>query len=445
MIAAGVVLVAAVLFFIIRNFAGTGDEQIYVQSVRELMGYSTAGGSVNRYSGTVDTQDSWKITLDEDLSVEKAYVKVGDQVKKGDKLFKYNTEELKLARDKANLDIQNYNNEIKEMNSTIASSQKSMKSASASEKITLQTEILTAQTTIKKDEYELKNKKAQLATIEKNLKKATVTSKMDGVVKSINSSVGSSSDSDSESESSDSDSSSGSDTYMTILAIGNYRIKGTVNETNAWQLNEGDSMIIRSRVDSTKTWKGTITSIDTQSTSSDSDSESSDSSGFSEDGTSGESATRYPFYVSVEDDEGLMLGQHVLIEPDEGQDEHKDGIWLSTSYICQDGSKFYVWVENSRKRLDKREVQVGEFDDALNEYEIVSGLELSDYIAIDSDSLTEGMKTTRVSSEANTSAESDTDWYEDDQSLIDSYDDSDFEDDEAAGGVAVEESFTSGE
>ena len=35
------------------------------------------------------------------------------------------------------------------------------------------------------------------------------------------------------------------------------------------------------------------------------------------------------FYVNLDSSEGLMLGQHVYIEPDEGQDEKKSGIWLN--------------------------------------------------------------------------------------------------------------------
>ena len=45
------------------------------------------------------------------------------------------------------------------------------------------------------------------------------------------------------------------------------------------------------------------------------------------------SSSTYPFYVNLDSSDGLMLGQHVYIEPDEGQDEQKAGLWLSEVYI----------------------------------------------------------------------------------------------------------------
>ena len=37
--------------------------------------------------------------------------------------------------------------------------------------------------------------------------------------------------------------------------------------------------------------------------------------------------------VELDSSENLMLGQHVYIERDIGQDEKKDGLWLSDYYI----------------------------------------------------------------------------------------------------------------
>ena len=98
------VIVIAVVFFVIRNMGGTSEGKAYVESVREITGLGTSAGANNRYTGTVDAEKSWKITLQSDMSVEKRYVNVGDQVKKGDKLFKYNTQELKLSKEKKELE-----------------------------------------------------------------------------------------------------------------------------------------------------------------------------------------------------------------------------------------------------------------------------------------------------------------------------------------------------
>ena len=287
----------------------------------------------------------------------------------------------------------------------IKSYQSDLKSASASEKIQLQTQILTAQTTIKKDQYTIKSNKESIKLLEKNIKDATVKSKMNGLVKKVNASLETSSSDDSSDDGSDSgDGSSDDSSYMTILAVGNYRIKGTVSETNVWSLNEGDPVIVRSRVDNSQTWKGTISSIKTDTTADDTSDSSSDySDGYTDDESStGETASKYNFYVKLDNDKDLMMGQHVLIEQDNGQDEQKEGMWLPSAYIKKNNNKYYVWLD-SHNKLKLHEIQVGEYDENLDEYEVKSGLKTSDYIACDDSTLKEGMKVTKVSPEDNTS------------------------------------------
>ena len=102
-----------------------------------------------------------------------------------------------------------------------------------------------------------------------------------------NSSVDDSSD-DSDTASYSGDSSSGN-AFITILSTGAYRIKGTVNEMNVQNIIEGDPVIIRSRVDSSQTWKGTMGTIDRESATSSSNNSNSgmmDSSGDSQTSTS---------------------------------------------------------------------------------------------------------------------------------------------------------------
>ncbi|MBR4163027.1 MAG: hypothetical protein IKR11_05845, partial [Solobacterium sp.] len=109
-------------------------------------------------------------------------------------------------------------------------------------------------------------------------------------------------------------------------------------------------------------------------------------------GESGERSSSYPFYVALDSAEGLMLGQHVFIEPDYGQGAVKEGIWLDGGYIVfeEDGST-YVWAANSRNRLEKRKVELGEMDEETFSYQVVSGLNENDMIAWPDETLQEGM------------------------------------------------------
>ena len=143
---------------------------------------------------------------------------------------------------------------------------------------------------------------------------------------------------------SDSSSGSNSNAFITILSTGSYRVKGTVNELNIQSIVEGEPVIIRSRVDSSQIWHGTMGTIDKDSATSNSNSNSYNFGMMDASGDSQTSSSTYPFYVELDSSDGLMLGQHVYIEKDEGQEEQKAGLWLSEVYIvdpaiCMDHGK----------------------------------------------------------------------------------------------------------
>ena len=143
-------------------------------------------------------------------------------------------------------------------------------------------------------ELNLQMKQMEIDNLQKSIDNAVVTSTMEGVVKQINS-----------------NSADPSQPFMTILAAGAYQVKGTVDEMNVWTLYEGMPVNIRSRVDEDQVWSGTITKIDTENTvSSTQDTYYGDYGGTSEN-----QATKYNFYVALNTDEQLLLGQHVYIEP----------------------------------------------------------------------------------------------------------------------------------
>ena len=107
-------------------------------------------------------------------------------------------------------------------------------------------------------------------------------------------------------------------------------------------------------------------------------------------------ASRYPFYVELDDTEGLILGQHVYMEllTEEGE---TTGPSVDMSFICydEDGVTTYVWAEN-RGKLEKRIVTVGEMNPMNGTVEILTGLTAEDYIAFpDPELCVAGAPTTR--------------------------------------------------
>src|SRR5699024_7132197 len=178
--------------------------------------------------------------------------------------------------------------------------------------------------------------------------------------------------------------------FITILSTGSYRVKGTVNEQNVQSIVEGSPAIIRSRVNEEQTWQGTMGSVDTKNHEQSTSSVMADSTGRS---TSQTTSSSYPFYVDMESSEGLMLGQHVYIEMDYGQDDMKDGLWLDEYYIVDPKGSPYVWAADKNDRLEKRSVKLGEYQEETGKYRIREGLTENDCIAFPTDELKEGMRT----------------------------------------------------
>ncbi|MBQ0026603.1 MAG: efflux RND transporter periplasmic adaptor subunit [Lachnospiraceae bacterium] len=163
------------------------------------------------------------------------------------------------------------------------------------------------------------------------------------------------------------------------MQVGQYRVEGKINEYNANSLPFGAQVIIRSRINEETTWAGTVDYVDYENPVSGQNGYY----GF------GETATKYPFYVTVETSEGLMLGQHVYIELDNGQEEEKDGLWIPETYIVYEGDKTFVWAADDDE-IEKREITVAETNYDLGQVLVSEGLTEEDWIAFPAEGIIEG-------------------------------------------------------
>ena len=164
-------------------------------------------------------------------------------------------------------------------------------------------------------------------------------------------------------------------------------------------------MILRSRTDNTQTWTGTVSEIDENP-----ENNSNSGYGYYYGDSSDEmtSSSSYPFYVELDGTDGLILGQHLYIEPDNGQNDQTQGLRLDASFVVvEDDGSCYVWAADKRDKLEKRAITVGELDEALYQYEILSGLTEDDRIAVPSDSLQEGAPVTDTLPEPDDSTDGD--------------------------------------
>lgn len=366
-------LVAGGSIFFLMKKTSQSKEKIYVERATGIVQSNREQG--NLFTGIVETQDSVQIQMDTSKKIEEIYIKEGQAVTAGTKLFSYDTKELKAQIEQGKLELEGIQNEITGFHSQIASLTAEKANAPQESQFEYTTQIQSIQNSIKQSEYNLQNKKLEISRIGKEMNSSVITSKIDGVIKKMNEKGV--------------DNQGNEVPFIVIVASGNYRIKGMVSELHVAELKQEQPVTIYSRVDEKAQWVGTITKVDTDSK------EKSSTDGQGE--NSAEQSSRYPFYISLQDATGLMLGQHVYIslqDSNTAQVDHK-GILVYGSYLSKEGDKLYAWVEDTNNQIRKKLVKADLVSEQEDLYDIVQGVKQEDYIACPMDSIKEGMKTIR--------------------------------------------------
>lgn len=375
-IALALVLIAITVFYIYRRNNASQSGVAYVGKVTDLGGIVIGGGLANRYPGVVESLDTWKVNKDSSSTVKEIFVSVGDEVYAGTPLFTYDAEEFSAQLMQAQIDLERMKNEHDSIVKTISQLEKDRRNASSSERSYITIQIQEQELAKKQSELDIQAQEQKITRIRENIQNATVVSEVEGVVKSI---------------SNDDDNNmnyTGDNAFITIIRNGEMRVKSQINEQNIGDIVEGDAVIIYSRVDSSITWKGTISKIDYESTQNNGNMYM---YGYMDPMTSSSS---YNFYIDLDSSEGMMIGQHVYVEKDMGLEDKSDGLWLDEYLITREESGIaFVWADNGKGRLEKRHVALGEHDEELMRYRIVSGLKEDDLIAEPDPSYVVGMKT----------------------------------------------------
>ena len=380
-VTAAAVCVSGVLVWRHYSRGSDVDGVAYVMPIKDVNSAATTISDL-QFSGVVEPQETKEVKLDTSKKASSIVVQEGDHVNAGDPLFTYDVESMQLELQQGNVEIERMQNEIESNKQQISQLETEKKSASADDKLTYTTQIQSLQTDIAKSEYDIKTKKIELEKLQNTINNATVTAEIAGTVQSLKTTEQLQSD--------------GTDVLMKIMSDGEFRVKCTISEQNVQSIYKDEAMVLHSRVDDSS-WTGTISEISTEA---DNSQNNNMYYGGSDEMTT---ASKYPFYVTLDSSDGLMLGQHLLVSADTGADEsiEKTGIWLYSDYVQTDeNGKTYVWAADKKDRLEKREVEVGQTDDTMGDCEIKSGLSEDDMIAFPSDSYQEGMKTTTNPDEA---------------------------------------------
>ena len=134
---------------------------VYVQSVEAL---SNMGGIApgDHFLGLVVSEHVTEVKKDSDKAVKELLVREGDDVKKGQELFRYDTDELQLNYDKKVLELDQLKASIESYKSQIRQLETERAGVSGSEKLRYTLEIQSAQLDMKEAELKIKTQEKEV-------------------------------------------------------------------------------------------------------------------------------------------------------------------------------------------------------------------------------------------------------------------------------------------
>jgi len=372
----GILLIIVCLIMCLGGCAASGDP-VPVQSVAEILGIGPIG-MIDRYAGVIEAGETVGVSADSSMEIKEITVKEGDTVTKGQVVFTYETTTLSLDKERLELEVEQTNNTITTKKNQITALKKEQTAAASADKLQYTLQIQQLELDVKEAEYTVTAKKKEIERLKVRLAEANVLSPVDGRVKAVNANGGT-------------DPMTGEPLpLLTITQSGDFRVRGTVNELTAQTFAEGTPVIIRSRVDDETIWNGSVTMVDWENP------VTNQNDYYYMPSDEMTTSSKYPFYVQLVSDIGLMLGQHVYIEQDIGQTsgDAEDAFYLPSYYLNGLGSDedTWVWAANAKDKLEKRTVVLGNYDIAMDSYAILEGLNLDDHIAYPSEDWSVGAK-----------------------------------------------------
>ena len=166
------VVIAVISFVLIAIFVGVAfffwkDKKVkdaeglcYVESVSVITGNGMTWN--NRFMGIVETQEVTKVTKDSEKVVKEIFVEEEDQVKAGDKLFEYDTDEMILKVRQLELELSSYYNSISTMYEQIETLSAERDLVPADQKIEYTSQIQNLQAQINQTSYDASAKQLEI-------------------------------------------------------------------------------------------------------------------------------------------------------------------------------------------------------------------------------------------------------------------------------------------
>lgn len=367
-------------------------ERPQIVSVKEL--YEENKEEMNYLTGKVVPNEISKINADGSKgTISDVHVKVGDRVKKGQKLFTYHNPDGQIAlsdaeteiakiQNKINLlnqtitdktaEVDKKTNELAEVNSKLATALEEEKSTFIQDKKVLEESLNRLHSELQSTNSELREMNLELEKVSKNFEvlqekksEEVVLSTVDGIVQKI----------DERQVNTVNNTGGQTDSFMEIMDTSSLKIQGDIDEFRKETVSNGQSIKIIDRKNQKKQWQGKIEKIDAVAK------EEKDEN----------SISKYPFTAMIENQENMpTIGSHVYLQP---QLPEKKEQMIPISFVFEEQKKFFVWKVLDGKAV-KQEVTVGETEDSTERVEIKTGLKEKDNLIVPTSKIKEGMEVT---------------------------------------------------
>ena len=381
-----VVLIVGIIFGVIA--LNQNSRRAYVQPVSDLnMGYESASQA---FSGRVAESAQDKILVSSEKKVDEVFVSKGDKVKKGDKLFQYDTRLLELSLEEKQLTVNinettlsNEKQKLEAYQNIVPSTEppteepapeesvaadataaadategeavpEKVEESSAAKTYTAQEKadlIADQQIVVSRAQTALDSSKEELEEAQQALDDAVVTAKMDGTVSDIQ----------------DPDNFDSSAPFCIVVGDTGVTVKGYVGEFDYADLHVGDKLTVSSYMNDIQT-SGEVLSIGDYPT----DAQSG--------GSGNQNTSYYEFTAFVDQSEGFDIGEDVQIAKDTSEEgESSDTIMLSKAYVRTDSKGSYV-LKDVNGKLQRQDVKTKKTSGS-DYIRITEGLSMDDLIA----------------------------------------------------------------
>ncbi|MBC2255698.1 efflux RND transporter periplasmic adaptor subunit [Listeria ivanovii] len=375
-----VALFAAIFIAIHQKNKVTVDGEegtVIAMQVKELSGEEEVD-SGNYFTGVIEPKATSKYNIDSSKgTVNKCYVKVGDTVKKDQKLYSYSNPEGDLEVREAELELEMQKSTTSQQQATINKLTKQIKDANEEEQDALKQEKAQAELELKQASFGIEKAEAALKAVQSKNNNNVVYSTVSGVVKQLDQSQMNKTVITEETNPA---------IFMEIVDMSTYYIKGSVDEFRRDELKKDQKVTVINRQDESETWEGKISEVGELP------------DGASEENTTSDemeenpNLTKYPFTVELSAAKGLNIGRHVFISLDvEGNDATSDTLSLPSDFLVEKDGKTIVWTANDGT-AKATEVKTGEKNEELMTVEITEGLTTDDYIIYPDSFVKEGME-----------------------------------------------------